>query len=143
MNIFETFAKIALDTTEYIKGLADAEGKSSSFADKLKSGLKTAADIGVKAIKGVTDGVMQLAKGMADGIMSVASYGDEIDKQSQKLGISAEAYQEWDAVLQHSGTSISVLKQGMEKLTGAMTDLSAATGEAVVDYGAIQDAELA
>ena len=49
----------------------------------------------------------------------VAAYGDNIDKASQKLGISAEAYQEWDAVLQHSGTSIDSMGIGMKTLANA------------------------
>ena len=47
----------------------------------------------------------------------VASYGDNIDKMSQKMGISAEAYQEWDAIMQHSGTSIEALKPSMKTLS--------------------------
>ena len=37
---------------------------------------------------------------------ATAEYGDQIDKASQKLGVSSTFYQEWEAVLQHSGTSM-------------------------------------
>lgn len=47
---------------------------------------------------------------------NVAEYGDNIDKMSQKLGISSDAYQEWDAVLQHSGSSIDAMSRGMVTL---------------------------
>ena len=50
------------------------------------------------------------------GTSNVAAYGDNIDKMSQKMGISAQAYQEWDAVMQHSGTSIDGMKRGMTTL---------------------------
>ena len=49
----------------------------------------------------------------------VASYGDNIDKMSQKMGLSAEAYQEWDAVMQHSGTSMETMKASMKTLANA------------------------
>lgn len=49
----------------------------------------------------------------------VASYGDNIDKMSQKMGLSAEAYQEWDAVMQHSGTSMETMKASMKTLASA------------------------
>lgn len=39
---------------------------------------------------------------------------------SQKMGLSAEAYQEWDAVMQHSGTSIESLQAGMKTLANAV-----------------------
>ena len=75
------------------------------------------------AMKGF--GVATVAAGAAIGAMGakfvsasaeVASYGDHIDKMSQKMGISAEAYQEWDAVMQHSGTTIDALKPAMKTL---------------------------
>lgn len=49
-----------------------------------------------------------------------AEYGDNIDKMSQKMGLSAEAYQEWDAIMQHSGTSIDSLQAGMKTLANAV-----------------------
>ena len=53
---------------------------------------------------------------MVAGAKKTAAYGDNIDKMSQKMGISAEAYQEWDAILQHSGTSIEALRPSMKTL---------------------------
>lgn len=38
---------------------------------------------------------------------------------SQKLGISAQAYQEWDFIMQHSGASIDGLTTGMKTLATA------------------------
>lgn len=82
------------------------EKSGSNFASKLKAVI-AAAGIGL-AIKGAFDAVGDLA-----------SLGDTIDKQSQKIGISAKAYQEWDAVLQHSGTSINTMQAAMKKMTSA------------------------
>ncbi|WP_289490262.1 hypothetical protein, partial [Klebsiella pneumoniae] len=39
-----------------------------------------------------------------------------------KMGISAEAYQEWDAVLQHSGTSIEAMKPAFKNLSKLAVD---------------------
>lgn len=50
---------------------------------------------------------------------NVAAYGDNIDKMSQKMGLTAEAYQEWDAVMQHSGTSMETMKASMKTLANA------------------------
>jgi len=49
----------------------------------------------------------------------VAVYGDNIDKMSQKMGLTSEAYQEWDAVMQHSGTSMETMKASMKTLANA------------------------
>lgn len=81
----------------------------NSLVSKIKTAL-AAAGIGV-AIK--------QAFGALDNF---AGYGDTIDKQSQKIGISTKAYQEWSAVLQHSGTNINVMQSAMKKLSNAAVD---------------------
>lgn len=103
---------------------ADSAGGSagkragSSFSSALKGGLATAgvavAAVGTAAVAG--------GKALVSAAGDVASYGDEIDKMSQKLGISAEAYQEWDFVAQHSGTSMESLKTSFKTLANAAQD---------------------
>ena len=97
------------------------------------------------AMKGF--GVATVAAGAAIGAMGakfvsasgdVASYGDHIDKMSQKMGISAEAYQEWDAVMQHSGTTIDALKPAMKTLA-----TQAEKGGAAFEKLGISEQELA
>lgn len=56
---------------------------------------------------------------LVNSTKELASYGDDIDKMSQKMGMSAEAYQEWDAVMQHSGTSMETMKTSMKTLATA------------------------
>lgn len=62
MNLFDLYAKISLDTGDYEKGLDEASGKTSSFADKLKSGLSAAAKVGGAAITAAAAGVAALTK---------------------------------------------------------------------------------
>lgn len=78
------------------------------------------------AMKGF--GVATATAGAAIGAMGakfvsatgdVAEYGDNIDKMSQKMGLTAEAYQEWDAVMKHSGTSMETMKASMKTLANA------------------------
>lgn len=120
MDVFSLFAKIGLDTSEYERGLDDASGKTHSFGEKLKSGLATAAKVGAAAITAVTAATTAMSAAFAKGVSDTAAYGDNIDKMSQKMGMSAEAYQEWDAVMQHSGTSIESLQAGMKTLANAV-----------------------
>ena len=120
MDIFDLSAKLSLDSGDYEKKLSAAKGSIGSFADKLKTGLANAGKITVAAIGAVATSAGALTKVFVDGTKEVAAYGDNIDKASQKMGISAEAYQEWDAVLQHSGTSIDVLQRGMMTMSKAV-----------------------
>ena len=62
MNVFDLYAKIALDTGDYEKGLEDASEKTSSFADKLKTGLATAAKVGAAAIGAASTAIVALGK---------------------------------------------------------------------------------
>ena len=67
MNVFDLYAKIALDTGAYEKGLEDASEKTSSFADKLKTGLAAAAKVGAAAIGAASTGIAALTKSSIDG----------------------------------------------------------------------------
>lgn len=100
-----------------------ASGKMSTFGDVLKASL--AADVIEKGIGLLTDGLKNVVSAIGD----LASYGDNIDKMSQKMGMSAETYQEWDAVMQHSGTSMDAMKSSMKTLATAAESGNAAFSE--------------
>lgn len=119
MDIFSLFAKLSLDSKDYEEGMSKAEKSAGGFGDKLKTGLSNAAKIGAAALTAVTTAAIGMTTALVKGTAEVAAYGDNIDKASQKMGISAEAYQEWDAILQHSGTSIDAVQRGMVTLSKA------------------------
>ena len=115
----------------YVQIVPAAEGISgsiSSILDKESSsagksaGLNIAGGIG-SALKGATSlvaaGAAAVTGAITKGSADVAAYGDNIDKMSQKMGLSAQAYQEWDAVMQHSGTSMEAMKASMKTLANA------------------------
>ena len=114
--VFKLFATLGLDTSEYDKSLDDSESKGSKFG----KGLKTAAGVAVGAIAAVTAGTVAGTKAFINGVSSVARYGDNIDKMSQKLNMSATSYQEWDFVMQHAGTSIESMQAGIKTLSNAV-----------------------
>lgn len=116
MTIFDLAAKITLDTSEYEKGL----GESKKSASKFGKTLKTAFKVGGAAIAAVTTATTAMTAALVKSTGQVAAYGDNIDKMSQKMGLSAEAYQEWDAIMQHSGTSIESLQASMKTLANAV-----------------------
>ena len=138
MTIFELMAKLVLDTSQYDKGLDDSEKEAEGFGGKLKGALATGAKVGGAALIAAGTAAATMTKAISDGVAQTAAYGDNIDKMSQKLGISAEAYQEWDAILQHSGASI-------ESMTGAMKtmQLAAENGSDAFEQLGISQEELA
>ena len=117
MDIFDLSAKISLDTKDYEKGINSAQEGTSNFGNKLKSGLANAAKVATAALAATTAAVSAVAVSLTKGVESIAEYGDNIDKMSQKMGLSAEAYQEWDAIMQHSGIFISFVLAGEKFFT--------------------------
>lgn len=112
MNLFDLIAKITLDSSQYEQGLDNAGSKASSFGDKLGTAMK----VGGAAVAAIGTATVAMTGAFVKGASDVAFYGDNIDKMSQKMGISAQAYQEWDAIMQHSGTSIDAMSRGMQTL---------------------------
>ena len=122
MNVFDLYAKLSLDDSEYNEGLDNAKKSASGVGKAISTGLKA----GGAAVAAVGAATVAMTGALIKGADDVAAYGDNIDKMSQKLGISAEAYQEWDAVMQHSGTTIDGMQRGMVTLQSAAENDAAA-----------------
>lgn len=106
-------AVLSLDSSKYEKGLDNAEKKATTFGGKVKK----AFGLAVKASAVVASGAVALGGTMLKLAGDTAKYGDNVDKMSQKIGISAKAYQQWDYVMKRSGTSVDNLKAGMKTLS--------------------------
>lgn len=70
IDLFNLFAKISLNTEDYENGLEEASGKTSTFADKIKGGLATAAKVGASALGAAAAAVVALTK------QSIANYAE-------------------------------------------------------------------
>ena len=97
---------------------ADRSGKSAG--SKFGSAFGGIFKAGGLAVAGFATATAAMTGALIKGSGELAEYGDHIDKMSQKMGLSATAYQEWDAILQHSGTSIDTMKAGMKTLANAV-----------------------
>lgn len=130
MNVFELFAKLSLDSSEYEEGLNESEKDAQSFGSKLKSGLGKAAKIGAGAMAAVGTAAAAAGAVMVKEAGAVAAHGDQIDKMSQKLGLSSEAYQQWDYVLGQSGADINSMSAGMKTLTNKLDEAKGGSEDA-------------
>ena len=108
--------------TDMMGGEATTAGEKagSTFASSMAKGIGNGAKIAAAAVAVTAAAVAGVTKAFVDGAGQVAAYGDNIDKMSQKMGISAKGYQEWEAVMQHSGTSMETLKASMKTLANAV-----------------------
>lgn len=138
-------ADSADDTASSIKNLGKEEdtasGKTGQLGEKLKKGLVAGAKAAAAALAAATAAVTATVGGIVKAAGETAEYGDNIDKMSQKLGMSAQAYQEWDFIMQHSGSSIDSMTTSMKKLSEAVVDKSDKSVKAFERLGiSMQDA---
>ncbi|WP_422487402.1 hypothetical protein, partial [Gudongella sp. DL1XJH-153] len=120
-------------------GFDDAGKEADKFGDEIKDSAKVTDDAGGKfeklgsVLKGVAAGIgvamaaigaaaVTAGKKLFDMANDAAAAGDEIDKASQRIGLSRKGYQEWDYVLSQNGASISSLDNGMKKLNNTVDD---------------------
>lgn len=123
MAVFDLEAILRLNDKDYTSKLQQASGNAKSFGSKAKSAMKTAS----KAFMGVTTAVSGASVALYGVAKKSADASDRVDKMSQKIGISREAYQELDFILSQSGASVDSLRAGMKTLTNQMTEASNGT----------------
>lgn len=120
----EDVDKLGDETKETGKQMQTASKESSDFGEKLKSGLAAGAKVAAAALAAVGAASVATAKKLIDAAGDAAEYGDNVDKMSQKLGLSAQAYQEWDFIMQHAGSDVDKMSTSMKKLAESVQDPS-------------------
>lgn len=120
MDLMELMVRIKADNSDANSKIEDTGNKASSLSSKLGSGLATAGKVGAAAVVAVGTATAAMTSALVKGVSQTAAYGDNIDKMSQKMGMSAQAYQEWDFIMQHNGTSMETLKSSMKTLANAV-----------------------
>ena len=122
VTIVPTMEGAQKSITEQLTGAASSDGVSKAgeaAGSKFGGGLKKGLAVAGAATAAVAGATVAAGKAFVDAAGDVAAYGDNIDKMSQKVGISAEAYQEWDFIAQHSGTSMESLKTSFKTMANA------------------------
>lgn len=109
-----------LDDKGLKQGITGLQNTSVNALKKVK---------GVLATAGIGIGVASAVKGINNLIKSTADYTDRIDKQSQKIGLSKRAYQEWDFILSDLGANVDGLQLGLKTLSTAMDEANGGNKE--------------
>ena len=128
MNLFNLFAKITLNDSEYKEKMKDDEKVASSFSSKVGVAFKIAG----KVLTGFVTGVAAVGGALAALTVKFVNAGSEIDDNSQKLGISTEAYQYWSLVLQRAGSDASQLSMAIRQMTTFTNKLSTGQSDALL-----------
>lgn len=136
--------KISAEISDLKKNIAQSKKEIQSFKEQFK---KAQADVdkdvakmgkGVATAAGaITAAAGAAAAGLYKMATESAATADEIDKMSQKIGISREAYQEWNYICSQSGVEVSVLKNGVKTLTTQMDAAKNGTESAIENFKAL------
>lgn len=109
-------ANEALDTT-------DKKGKG--VQGTLGNIIGTAAKVGAAVVAAGT----AAAAALFATATKAAAATDRIDKMSQKVGLSREAFQEWDFILSQNGANIESMQMGLKTLVQRMDEAANGTGK--------------
>jgi len=147
MDIFSLVAKLTLDTDEFDKELDKAESALDSFEepdapaleldnDDFNDSIEESQGLGqtfgtemetvFKGIKsaltvtGIVGAITGIVNSLKEAVNMTAETADGIDKGSKRLGISRQAYQQWDHALRQSGAGINDLSRGLMNMQTAI-----------------------
>lgn len=126
MELFKLLGKIAVDTSEANESIEGTSSKATKLSETFNKVGTKVSDVGTKLSKKITVGAVAAGGAIVAFANKTAATTDTIDKMSQKIGISRQAYQELDFICSQSGTSVDGLQAGMKTLTNQMQ--SAADG---------------
>ena len=96
------------------KSAGEKSGKS--LGESLAKGLKTTTAVIGAAMTAATAAAAATGKAFINAANSTAAYGDNIDKASKKMGVSATAFQELSFIAEHTGTDMSAVQSALVKL---------------------------
>lgn len=133
----KSFEKMAVSGTDsgsklsgVFKGVQDGLG---AFGIELSD---SAVLVGTWAVAAVA-AVAEVTKKLYELTSQTADYGDNIDKMSQKLGLSTDAYQKWDYVIGLAGGDIDSMSAGFKSMTNTLADAQNGTESAIDKFTAL------
>lgn len=133
LEIFKLVGSIMVDNSKANESLSKTDEKAQGVGKTLASGIGKAAAWGAAAVGAGAAAVGAMTKAAE----STAAQADQIDKMSQKLGISRQSYQELDFVMSQSGTSIDSMQGGMKSLLANMDKVSEGNKTAAENFAAL------
>lgn len=134
MDLLSLVAKLSLDSSEYEKGLGDAESKAGSFGSALKSGLGNIAKVGAAAVGAASAAVGAFAKSSVD---AGKNFDSSMSQVAATMGLTMEEIStvtgETDTAFGHFSGTLRDFAQYM----GANTAFSASQAADALNYMAL------
>lgn len=115
------------DATKELGNFDKHKEKVNGNIKKLGNGIKTAMAAGAAGIVATGTAMYKFSE-------KTAATADNIDKMSQRLGLSREGFQTLDYVLSQSGVDINNFRTGMKSLTANMDKVSEGNETAIDNF---------
>ena len=135
---------ISAEIGDLKKGLKEAKSEISSVekeTNKTSKEIQKSMEKVNKAVKTgmtVAVGAITAAVGAVAGFMGkVTESADRVDKLSQKMGISTDAFQEWEYACEICGLDVEVLKRAIKSLDEQMYAAADGSAEAQARFEAL------
>ncbi|MBR4178026.1 MAG: hypothetical protein IKR57_01600 [Bacilli bacterium] len=144
----ESYRALSVEITKAessLKGMKNELKETNSVKlDGLKNGLQQAGEVAKKVGEIVATAVAAIATAAAAALKKIldlakatAEYGDTVDKESQKLGISSDNYQKLDYAMRMSGSTIDDVSKGVKNITKDLAAFANGSSSAAEKYEAI------
>ena len=129
MNLFELFVKIGANTKEAEEGMEKTGGLVSKLGEKIKTGLATAAKVGLAAVTAAAAGVAALTKASIDGY---ANYEQLVGGVKTLFGTEAESIEEYAASV---GKTVDEVSEEYNNLLTAQSNVFSKAADAYKNAG--------
>lgn len=144
----ENYRALSVEITKAessLKGMKNELKETNNVKfEGLKEGLSKAGEVAKKvgeiaatAIAAISAAATAALKKILDLAKATAEYGDEVDKESQKLGISSDTYQELNYAMKMSGSTIDDVSKGIKNMTKDLAAFANGSSSAASKYEAI------
>lgn len=128
MNLFNLFARLFLDTSQFDKNLDESKKKASSFSSKAGTAFKA----GAKAVTAFATTVAAASTAIAALGTKMINFAGDIDDNAQKVGMSTDEYQLWAFAFEKAGAKAEVLQGAVKKISEFTRKLADGNGDALI-----------
>lgn len=127
----EVAAQANQELNSSVENTAEAAEDAEKKVDALSSIITKGLLVGIGAL---TTAVVASAKALWDMAEATAKTGDEIDKQSQKLGVSAENYQKLSYAMERCGADVEDFRKGSINISKSLAEIQNGSDDAAETF---------
>ena len=130
LEIFKLVGSVFIDTDKANESLQKTDTNANKLAETFGAAGKTVLGVGAA----IGTAVIGAGTAMISAANDAAQTADEIDKMSQKIGMSAQSYQEWSYIMEQNGMDIDKLQTGMKTLLTQMDKVQEGNADAISTF---------